>query len=110
MLISTTLVKDVGMDASAAIGISNRVGSGKVRHIEVNQLWLQEKVGQKSIILNKVGTDENLADALTKGVDAAAILYHCNGIAMELRGDRHRMAPALADDEKSAEMKMNDEG
>ncbi len=31
-------------DASAAIGIANRVGIGKVRHIEVNQLWLQEKV------------------------------------------------------------------
>ena len=31
---------DINSDASAAIGISNRVGSGKVRHIEVTQLWL----------------------------------------------------------------------
>ena len=30
-------------DASAAIGIGSRLGLGKVRHIEVNQLWLQEK-------------------------------------------------------------------
>ena len=36
-------------DASAAIGISNRVGSGKVRHIEVNQLWLQEKAERNGV-------------------------------------------------------------
>ena len=30
-------------DASAAIAIASRRGLGKVRHIEVCQLWLQEK-------------------------------------------------------------------
>ena len=35
---------ELNSDASAAIGISNRVGSGKVRHIEVTQLWLQDQV------------------------------------------------------------------
>ena len=44
------LMRDVGVedtgsiaiktDASAAIGIGSRIGIGKVRHIEVNQLWL----------------------------------------------------------------------
>ena len=31
---------EIRSDASAAIGIANRIGVGKVRHIEVNQLWL----------------------------------------------------------------------
>ena len=31
-------------DSSAAKGIAERTGLGKVRHIEVNQLWIQEKV------------------------------------------------------------------
>ena len=31
-------------DASAAIGIASRRGVGKVRHIEVCQLWLQQRV------------------------------------------------------------------
>ena len=66
-------------DASAAIGIGNRIGSGKVRHIEVTKLWLQEKVGQNVFVLNKVGTDENLADALTRGVDATDIQKHLEG-------------------------------
>ncbi len=32
-------------DASAAKGIASRRGLGKVRHIEVSQLWLQEREG-----------------------------------------------------------------
>ena len=82
-------------DASAAIGISNRVGSGKIRHIEVTQLWLQDKVSSREVKLNKVGTEENLADALTKGGDAATIAIHVQGVSMELREDRHRLAPSL---------------
>ena len=31
-------------DSAAAKGIGSRRGLGKVRHIELNQLWLQEKV------------------------------------------------------------------
>ena len=82
---------EINSDAGAAIGISNRVGSGKVRHIEVTQLWLQDKVSQKIIVLNKVGTDDNLADALTKGVDATAIEKHAEGVGLERRSDRHRL-------------------
>ena len=114
------LCKDLGIvlsdpivlksDASAAIGISNRIGSGKIRHIEVTQLWLQDKVSQKSITLEKVGTDENLADALTKGVDAAAIQHHLRGVGIEVRDDRHRLAPVRDKDEKNVEEKISGEG
>ncbi len=41
---------DVGVkvcsDASAAIGIAMRRGVGKVRHIEVHQLWLQDRISR----------------------------------------------------------------
>ena len=33
-------------DASVAVGIVLRKGLGRVRHIDVSQLWLQEKVAQ----------------------------------------------------------------
>ena len=99
---------ELNSDASAAIGISNRIGSGKVRHIEVTQLWLQEKVSSGHVLLNKVGTEENLADALTKGVDAATIATHVKGVAMELREDRHRLAPSL-EENTQAELKLEDE-
>lgn len=31
-------------DSSAAIGVCNRSGIGRVRHLAVGQLWIQEKV------------------------------------------------------------------
>ena len=44
------LCRDMGMelggeiyaDSSAALGISNRTGTGKVRHLRVKALWVQE--------------------------------------------------------------------
>ena len=56
-------------DASAAKGIACRRGVGRVKHIELNQLWLQDKVAKGAIEIRKVRTDENLADALTKYLD-----------------------------------------
>ena len=50
-------------DASVATGIVSRTGIGKVRHIEVAQLWLQERVRNGDICVRKVHADENLADA-----------------------------------------------
>ena len=41
-------------DASAARGIACRRGLGKVRHIEVNQLWVQDKVANGDIEIVKV--------------------------------------------------------
>ena len=56
-------------DSSAANGMSSRKGLGKVRHVEVNQLWVQEKVGNGEIAFRKVDGQSNLADALTKYLD-----------------------------------------
>ena len=41
-------------DASAAKGIACRRGLGKVRHIEVTQLWVQEKVQKNEIEVEKI--------------------------------------------------------
>ena len=87
---------EICSDASAAIGIANRIGIGKVRHIEVNQLWLQQKVACKEIVITKVGTDDNLADALTKAVDAKSIEKHVHGTGGMVLTNRHRLAPKVS--------------
>jgi hypothetical protein len=46
-------------DSSAAKGTAGRSGLGKVRHIEVNQLWTQEKVREGKIKLVKADGVEN---------------------------------------------------
>ena len=63
-------------DSSAAKGMASRKGLGNVRHVEVNQLWVQDKVGAGEIELRKVDGSINLADALTKYVDGAGISAH----------------------------------
>ena len=93
---SPTAIKS---DASAAIGISSRLGIGKVRHIEVTQLWVQEKVANKEIAIHKVATEDNLADALTKAVDAQVIQKHVSGINAQILCDRHPLTPMIDNDE-----------
>ena len=93
-------------DASAALGIAHRLGIGKIRHIEVNQLWLQEKVYAGEVIVEKVKTDENLADAMTKPLTNEGIIKHVQGLGYEMRQDRHRLAPEVAAEE--LEMEDND--
>ena len=66
-------------DASAAIGIAKRKGLGKVRHIDVQDLWIQEKVNSGKFTIQKVHTSDNLADALTKYVDPGNIVHHVTG-------------------------------
>ena len=100
-----TIMKDMGVEmanpeviksaASAAIGIANRIGIGKVRHIEVSQISLQEKVSKTKIMIVNVGTEENLADALTKAVDAKIIGKHVAVVGACVRIDRHRLAPKV---------------
>ena len=54
---------EVGTDSGAAIGMCSRAGVGKVRHIEVRQLWLQGRVGRGDLEVEKVrgrGTQQML--------------------------------------------------
>ena len=59
--------------------------------------------------MNKVGADDNLSDALTKGVDAAAINRHHERVGIEIRTDRHKIAPELDSKAQGAEDKFEDE-
>ena len=53
-------------DSAAARGMIGRRGLGKVRHLEVGYLWLQDLVADKRITVSKVKGTENPADIGTK--------------------------------------------
>ena len=86
---------EIRTDASAAIGIANRIGIGKIRHIETNQLWLQQKVLEGKLVVSKVKGEDNLADALTKPVDGKLLTEHLVRVGSTLPEGRHALAPAL---------------
>ena len=86
----------VRTDSSSAKGIASRRGLGKVRHIEVNQLWVQEKVTDGSLDLIKVDGADNLADVMTKHVGREIFEKHMAGTAQLISSGRHKIMPSGA--------------
>jgi len=52
-------------DSSAAAGTLSRQGSGKIKHLEAKQLWLQEKIRVGRVKYKKIPRAINSADAMT---------------------------------------------
>ena len=80
-------------DSSAALGVAKRKGIGKIRHIEMNQLWLQEKVSDKEIEIIKVRGSENIADQMAKYTEQAVFKLHLEQIKQKIEEGRHEFAP-----------------
>ena len=53
-------------DSSAALAIARRKGAGKMRHINVKSLWVQERQNEKGLALRKALGTEKPADLITK--------------------------------------------
>ena len=99
-----TLLQDLGVvglnitcmcDSSAAIGVANRTGVGKIRHLAVHLLWLQEKVRSKEIAIQKVDGVKNPADLLTKHIDQHALLRYMHELGLRAEQGRAAAAPEL---------------
>ena len=95
--------RDLGMemacemfcDSSAALGISQRAGIGKVRHLRTQGLWVQEVRVSGRIAYKKVLGEKNPADLMTKhmGVDLAQ--RHLETLNMKMIGGRSEAAPTI---------------
>ena len=75
-------------DATAAIAIAQRGGLGKLRHIQTQYLWIQERVANKDVGLQKVLGTENPADMLTKHLPREALERHLEFSALLIKGGR----------------------
>ena len=53
-------------ESSAALAIAKRKGAGKLWHVSINCLWIQERVEEKQLELRKVLGTNNPADLMTK--------------------------------------------
>ena len=75
-------------DASAAIGIVQRKGLGKFRHVDVQWLWLRERMQNVTFKAAKVNGKEHAADLLTKHLSSEDMRKHLVKLGFELRSDR----------------------
>ena len=71
------------MYLSAALGIVGRQGLGKMRHLDVNKLWLQQKRLREEVQFKKVLGAENPADAFTKPLDQKSIDEHMSKMGFQ---------------------------
>ena len=71
-----SLLEDLGVvlpvrvwtDSTATIGICGRQGLGKLRHVDTQCLWIQQRVRDATIELRKVRGEQNPADLFTKHI------------------------------------------
>ena len=47
-------------DSSASHGTLNRLGSGRVKHLQTRQLWLQEKVHGGELTIEKIPRERGI--------------------------------------------------
>ncbi len=85
----------VNTDLSAAKSIASRRTIGRVRHIEVRELWAQDRVAKGELSVAKVKGEENVADGLTKHVDRQKMEQYVEACSMVRHSDRHELCPRL---------------
>ena len=97
------LMKDMGRDmygevysdSSAALGIAQRQGIGKLRHIRTQALWVQEVRAEGRLGYKKVLGSRNPSDALTKYMASPLLEQHLKTVGMISRGGRAESAPTI---------------
>ena len=89
---------DVLVDSSAALGVVARKGAGKLRHVRVGQLWVQEKNESGELSYHKVKGSENPADLMTKALTANEIYKYTAMARQEQRAGRASQGLQLSKD------------
>ena len=98
-----SLASDMGLDfkahlhidAAAALGMIERRGVGRVRHLDVGTLWLQEQHSRKVVELHKVAGLVNPIDLLTKHLTQERIDHYCELIAYTFAEGRSSFTSGL---------------
>ena len=83
------------IDSAAAHGIIGRRGLGKVRHLEVGYLWLQQLVAEKRVVVQKVKGESNPADLGTKHLKLEDLDKHLTFLSCFPREGRSSAVPDI---------------
>ena len=72
----------IWLDSSAARGVFQRQGVGRIRRLEAKSLWVQEGLKKKEFELEAVRSEENTADIGAKALNETKLVKHRKGIGM----------------------------
>ena len=100
----------VKVDSEAAKSFVGRRGLGRMRHIEVRDLWLQEEVRNGKVKVEKVKGTENPADLMTKCLSQEVVREHSSSsLSVEFPCGRAETAPALHNVQRTRALWQADE-
>ena len=85
----------VHVDATAAMGIVERRGISRVRHIECDNLWIQELEARRMLPIEKVPGGDNPADLMTKNVGIELAKKHMRAMGIRFEEGRTKAAAKL---------------
>ena len=91
-----TLKTEVYVDSNAALGIAKRQGCGKLRHIRIGNLWVQDKRESGEVGFQKVSGEANPADMCTKYLNRAKIQGYNRELGLREETGRAGMASKVA--------------
>ena len=77
-------------DSSAARAVVRRRGVGKMNHVEVKLLWLQDALREKRLTCQAVPTEYNLADFFTKGLATKRHQWLSEALGLMHEGDEQK--------------------
>ena len=75
-------------DSNAALGVVNRKGSGKLRHVRVGMLWVQGQREDGTLAYDKIGGEDNPGDLMTKHLSSEMMRKHVTRLNLEVMGGR----------------------
>ena len=83
---------EVLVDSSAALGATKRKGNGKLRHVRVGLLWIQQQAEEGSIQYEKVLGTQNPADLMTKHLAKTTSVFLQEKLGLEHKEGRSRVS------------------
>ena len=83
-------------DSNAALGVVRRKGAGRLRHVKVGMLWIQDLREEESVAFKKVEGVKNPADLMTKHNPPRTIEEHCWRLKLRPEAGRSSLASKLS--------------
>ena len=82
-------------DSEAAKSFVCRRGLGRMRHIEVRELWLQEEVRKGKVVVKKVAGVENPADLMTKFLSKSEVVEKLKMMSIQWKDRREALSKGV---------------
>lgn len=85
----------LGTDSSAAKSFVARRGLGRMRHLDIRDLWLQKEVAEGKVEVSKIFGTENPADLMTKFLGVSDIQSRLEAMGLKCEWDSESVASCV---------------